>query len=286
MNVVLPRKEKMNKKAVALYIVSILICVLAAIVVACSQYFGPEKLDQMIATNTNKGVQKEVDEELLIAGFDELFTNQIEAYQSSVNIKKIDDSKDIIYPYYQKQEKQENNYDLDICIPFFNIDNEIVKKYNEAIEGDFVKKAESVLESKNSNVIYTVQYVATVEEDILSLMIRSNLKDGSSAQRVIIQTYHFDLKNNKEVTLEDLLNRKSIQIADVENKVKQQIETEQKKVEDLKALGYNIFERNAEDEMYQVKNTDQFFIKDGNIYLIYAYGNEALTSELDLIIVS
>ena len=285
MNVVLPKKEKMNKKAVALYIVSILICVLAAIVVACSQYFGPEKLDQMIATNTNKGVQKEVDEELLIAGFDELFTNQIEAYQSSVNIKKIDDSKDIIYPYYQKQEKQENNYDLDICIPFFNIDNEIVKKYNEAIEGDFVKKAESVLESKNSNVIYTVQYVATVEEDILSLMIRSNLKDGSSAQRVIIQTYHFDLKNNKEVTLEDLLNRKSIQIADVENKVKQQIETEQKKVEDLKALGYNIFERNAEDEMYQVKNTDQFFIKDGNIYLIYAYGNEALTSELDLIIV-
>ena len=286
MNVVLPKKEKMNKKAVALYIVSILICVLAAIVVACSQYFGPEKLDQMIATNTNKGVQEEVDEELLIAGFDELFTNQIEAYQSSVNIKKIDDSKDIIYPYYQKQEKQVNNYDLDICIPFFNIDNEIVKKYNEAIEGDFVKKAESVLESKNSNVIYTVQYVATVEEDILSLMIRSNLKDGSSAQRVIIQTYHFDLKNNKEVTLEDLLNRKSIQIADVENKVKQQIETEQKKVEDLKALGYNIFERNAEDEMYQVKNTDQFFIKDGNIYLIYAYGNEALTSELDLIIVS
>lgn len=285
MNVVLPRKEKMNKKAVALYIVSILICVLAAIVVACSQYFGPEKLDQMIATNTNKGVQEEVDEELLIAGFDELFTNQIDAYQSSVNIKKIDDSKEIIYPYYQKQEKQDNDYDLDICIPFINIDNEIVKKYNEAIERDFVEKAESVLESENNNVIYTVQYVATVEDDILSLMIRSNLKDGSSAQRVIIQTYHFDLKNNKEVTLEDLLNQNGVQIADVENKVKQQIETEQKKVEDLKALGYNIFERNAEDEMYLVKNTDQFFIKDGNIYLIYAYGNEALTSELDLIIV-
>ena len=285
MNVVLPKKEKMNKKAVALYIVSILICVLAAIVVACSQYFGPEKLDQMIATNTNKGVQKEVDEELLIAGFDELFTNQIEAYQSNVDIKKIDDSKDIIYPYYQKNEKLENRYDLYICIPFFNIDNDILKKYNEAIEGDFVKKAESVLESKNSNVIYTVQYVATVEDDILSLMIRSNLKDGSSAQRVIIQTYHFDLKNNKEVTLEDLLERKGILITDVENKVKQQIATEQKKVEDLKALGYNIFERNAEDEMYLVKNTDQFFIKDGNIYLIYAYGNEALTSELDLIIV-
>lgn len=285
MNVTLPKKEKMNKKAVALYIVSIVICILAAIIVACSQYFGSEELDQIIATNTSKVVQGEVDEELLIAGFDELFTNQIEAYQSSVNIKKIDDSKDIVYSYYQKQEKKENNYDLDICIPFFNIDNDVTKKYNEAIERDFIKKAESVLESQNSNVIYTVQYIATVEEDILSLMIRSNLKDGSSAQRVIIQTYHFDLKNNKEVTLEDLLNRKGIAIADVENKVKQQIAIEQKKVEDLKALGYNIFERNAEDAMYQVKNTEQFFVKDGNIYLIYAYGNEALTSELDLIIV-
>ena len=285
MNVTLPKKEKMNKKAVALYIVSIVICILAAIIVACSQYFGSEELDQIIATNTSKVVQGEVDEELLIAGFDELFTNQIEAYQSSVNIKKIDDSKDIVYSYYQKQEKKENNYDLDICIPFFNIDNDVTKKYNEAIERDFIKKAESVLESQNSNVIYTVQYIATVEEDILSLMIRSNLKDGSSAQRVIIQTYHFDLKNNKEVTLEDLLNRKGIAIADVENKVKQQIAIEQKKVEDLKALGYNIFERNAEDAMYQVKNTEQFFIKNGNIYLIYAYGNEALTSELDLIIV-
>ena len=285
MNVILPKKDKMNTKAVILYIISIIICVFAAIVVACSQYFGPDELDQMIAINTNKGLQEEVDEELLIAGFDELFTNQIEAYQSNVDIKKIDDSKDIIYPYYQKNEKLENRYDLYICIPFFNIDNDILKKYNEAIEGDFVKKAESVLESKNSNVIYTVQYVATVEDDILSLMIRSNLKDGSSAQRVIIQTYHFDLKNNKEVTLEDLLERKGILITDVENKVKQQIATEQKKVEDLKALGYNIFERNAEDEMYLVKNTDQFFIKDGNIYLIYAYGNEALTSELDLIIV-
>ena len=285
MNIILPKKEKLDKKAIVLYILSILICILAIIVVVCSQYFGADKLDQLIEINANKGTQEELDEELLIAGFDELFTNQVNNYQTSSSIKKIDDTKDIIYPYYQKQEKKENNYDLDICIPFFNIDNEIVKRYNEAIEGDFVKKAENVLESQNSNVIYTVQYVATVEDDILSLMIRSNLKDGSSAQRVIIQTYHFDLKNNKEVTLEDLLKRKGISITDVENKVKQQIATEQKRVEDLKALGYNIFERNVKDEMYLVKNTEQFFIKDGNIYLIYAYGNEALTSELDLIIV-
>lgn len=284
MNVVLPKKEKMNKKAVTLYIVAIVICVLAVIIVACSQYFGVEELDQMIAINTNKNQQEE-NEELLIVGFDELFKNKIEDYKSNVDIKKIDDTKDIIYPYYEKQEKQDNHYDIDICIPFFNIDNENLKQYNEKIENDFVKKVESVLQTKNKNTIYTVQYIATVEDDILSLMIRSNLKNGFSAQRVIIQTYHFDLKENKILTLEDVLNRKEIDIAQVEEKVKQKIREEQKKVEDLKALGYNIFERNLNDDMYLVKNTEQFFMKNGIIYLIYAYGNEALTSEMDLIII-
>lgn len=285
MNVILPKKEKMNKKAITLYIVSIAICILAVIVVVCSQYFGAEELDKMLAINTNKDIQKKVDEELLITGFDDLFTNQIDTYKSSVNIKKIDDTKDIIYSYYEKQEKQDNNYDIDICIPFFNIENDTLKKYNESIQNDFVKKAENVLQSQNKNTIYTVQYIATVEDDILSLMIRSNLKDGSSAQRVIIQTYHFDLKENKVVTLEEVLNKKSIQVAKVEEKVKQQVDEEQKKVEDLKALGYNIFERDLNNDMYLVKNTEQFFMKNGIIYLIYAYGNEALTSEMDLIII-
>lgn len=285
MNVILPKKEKMSKKAITLYIVSIAICILAVIVVVCSQYFGAEELDKMLAINTNKDIQKQVDEELLITGFDDLFTNQIDTYKSSVNIKKIDDTKDIIYSYYEKQEKQDNNYDIDICIPFFNIENDTLKKYNESIQNDFVKKAENVLQSQNKNTIYTVQYIATVEDDILSLMIRSNLKDGSSAQRVIIQTYHFDLKENKVVTLEEVLNKKGIQVAKVEEKVKQQVGEEQKKVEDLKALGYNIFERDLNNDMYLVKNTEQFFMKNGIIYLIYAYGNEALTSEMDLIII-
>lgn len=285
MNVIVPKKEKMNKKAITLYIVSIAICILAVIVVVCSQYFGAEELDKMLAINTNKDIQKQVDEELLITGFDDLFTNQIDTYKSSVNIKKIDDTKDIIYSYYEKQEKQDNNYDIDICIPFFNIENDTLKKYNESIQNDFVKKAENVLQSQNKNTIYTVQYIATVEDDILSLMIRSNLKDGSSAQRVIIQTYHFDLKENKVVTLEEVLNKKGIQVAKVEEKVKQQVGEEQKKVEDLKALGYNIFERDLNNDMYLVKNTEQFFMKNGIIYLIYAYGNGALTSEMDLIII-
>lgn len=58
---------------------------------------------------------------------------------------------------------------------------------------------------KIKNVIFTVEYVANVQDDILSLMIKSNLKEGSNAQRIIIQTYNYDLRNNKEISLERVL---------------------------------------------------------------------------------
>ena len=128
--------------------------------------------------------------------------------------------------------------------------------------------------------------MATIRlNNILSLIIRANLKQASSAQRLIIQTYNYDLKNNKEVSLEDVINSKQLTVEDVEKKIKEKITTEQQKVQDLNSLGYSVFERNSEDEMYKVENSKEFFIKDGDIYIIYAYGNENLTSEMDLVIV-
>ena len=56
-------------------------------------------------------------------------------------------------------------------------------------------------------------------------------------------------------------------------------------MEDLRSLGYKIFERNPENDMYKIKNSQEFFVKDGNIYIIYAYGNEELTTEMDLVII-
>lgn len=81
-------------------------------------------------------------------------------------------------------------------------------EYNKEIEDIFVNKARNVLQSENKNIIYTVEYVANVQDDILSLMIRSNLKEGVSAQRIIIQTYNYDLRNNKEINLEEVLKIK------------------------------------------------------------------------------
>ena len=51
-------------------------------------------------------------------------------------------------------------------------------------------------------------------------MIRSNLKEGSSAQRVIIETYNYDLRNNKEISLEEVLRIENIEQSALQEKIK------------------------------------------------------------------
>ena len=85
------------------------------------------------------------------------------------------------------------------------------------------KETEDILASENQNTIYTVEYIANVQDDILSLMIRSNLKEGASAQRVIIETFNYDLRNNKEISLEELLKIKGLNKQEVQEKINNEI---------------------------------------------------------------
>lgn len=285
MNVTLPKKEKTDIKAVIIYTISIISCIIAAIVVAISQYLGTDELERILSVGGSNMTQEDIDEQILISGFDNIFNNQLEQYNLDIVLNKKDEEKEIIYTGYEKQESKENDYDLDLHIPYINIDDEKIENMNNDIKETFENKAENVLQSENQNVIYTVQYEATIENDILSLIIKSNLKQSTSAQRLIIRTYNYDLKNKKEITLQELINKNGLNENDVQNKIKQEIENEQKKVEDLKSLGYEIFERDLESKIYNIENSDEFFIKDGKIYIIYPYGNNDLTSEMDLVII-
>ena len=285
MNVNLPKKAKISVKAVIIYTVSIITCIIAVIIAGLSIYYGSDELDRLITIGGSSLTQADEQYQSLVSNFDDVFQNHLEEYTTDVNIKKIDEGQDLVYTYYAKDENKKNSYDINLNIPYINIDNEIIAAYNEEIKQTYEEKAESTLQSENGNIIYTLQYEATIENDILSLIIRSNLKEGSSAQRLIVQTFNYDLRNNKEITLEELIELKQLNVNDVQNRIDEEITAEYRRVEDLKSLGYLIFERNPEDEMYKIENSQDFFVKDGNIYIIYAYGNENLTREMDLVIV-
>ena len=285
MNVNLPKKAKVSVKAVIIYTVSIITCIIAIIIVGLAIYYGSDELDRLITIGGSSVTQADEEYQLLVSNFDDVFQNRLEEYTTDVSIKKIDEAQEIVYTYYTKDENKKNSYDMNLNIPYINIDNETIAAYNKEIKQTYEEKAETTLQSENENIIYTLQYEATIENDILSLIIRSNLKEGSSAQRLIIQTFNYDLRNNKEITLEEMINIKQLNVNDVQNKIDAEITSQHQRVEDLRSLGYGVFERNPENEMYKIENSQDFFVKDGNIYIIYAYGNENMTSEMDLVIV-
>lgn len=287
MKITIPEKNKVRKRDLIIYISSLVVCILAIIISIYVQFFGSIDISKLVGKAKEKEFGQKTDEqiELLKADFDKVYINSIEEYQEPNNIKKLDNEKKLVYTEYEKKESKVNSYDLEVRIPQINIDNEIIAKCNKEIQDVFTNKTNSVLESENKNIIYTVEYVATIQDDTLFLMIRSNLKEGSSAQRVIIQTYNYDLKNNKQLTLKELLEKEGIEEQVVNAKIKNTINQEQEKVEALKELGYNIYNRDYSKDMYKLENTTEFYLTGNTLYIIYAYGNETFTSELDLVII-
>ena len=285
MNLNLPKKPKMNVKSVVIYTISAIVCIIAITIVGLSIYYGSEELDRLITIGGSSVTPSDEEYQLLVANFDNLFQNKVEIDSTDVNIEKVNEEQDVIYTYYSKDESKENYYDINVNIPYINMNDEIIQQYNEEIKKTYEKKVENILQTQSKNTIYTLQYEATIENDILSLIIRANLKEGTSAQRLIIQTFNYDLKNHKQITLEELITLKGLNVNDVQNKINQEIRIQYQRVEDLKSLGYEIFERNPENEIYKIENSQEFFIKDGKIYIVYAYGNENLTSEMDLVII-
>ena len=282
MNVTLPEKNKINKRRIIIYSIAIFACILAIVVIIGIQILGNDVVDNFFGVS--KITKKtEEEEDRLKANFDTLFQNQLEN-NSSCEVKKIDKNKDIVYTNYENTDKSANNYEMNVNLPYINIKNQSVQDYNENIKNIFQAKAEEVLKSTNSNVIYTVKYEAYIENNILSLIIYSDLKQDASAQRIIIQTFNFNLETNKELTLEDIIKIYELDEKTVQDKIDNEIKTEEKKAEDLKALGYNVFTRDTKSDMYKIKNATEFFVHNNNLYIIYAYGNDKLTSERDIVV--
>ena len=50
------------------------------------------------------------------------------------------------------------------------------------------------------------------------------------------------------------------------------------------ATGQIVYKRDLNNAMYLTENATNFFLgKDGQIYIVYAYGNNNVTSEIDII---
>lgn len=274
--------EIINKKLKIFYIVIIAICIIAVIVAIMIQV-------QKNTEENNVSNLPAIEEDKISnyqEEFDSIFENKVNYLENnSYKIEKLQDDEEIIYSGYQIQEKKLNTYELDVNIPYINIKNSVTEEFNKEIVDVFERKAKSVLNSTSGDVVYTVKYCAYISNNILSLVIRSTLKEGTNPQRDMVETYNYDLINQKEYTVDEILEAKGITKREANQKIQEEIQRVQKNVEELQKLGYTIYSRDPEDDMYSINNVTEYFIgKDNAFYIIYAYGNKNLTDEMDIVV--
>lgn len=277
------KENTKNNNLKIFYISIIIICVVSLIAAIIIQIKSKEEKEPGNTLNTiTEGETSEYKEK-----FNELFENKVNYLENnSYKITKNEEDKEIIYTGYQIDENKINDYDLNVNIPYININNKIIDEFNQNIKETFEIKAKSVLNTKNSNTIYNVNYSAYITNNILSLVIRSTLKEGNSAQRDIVQTYNYDLTNQKELTIEELLDMKNVTKQQANTTIREEIKKVQQNVEELSKLGYNVYPRDYTSDIYNINNVTEYFIGEDNaLYIIFAYGNQNITSEMDIVII-
>lgn len=214
-----------------------------------------------------------------------LFTNSFETNEyDSTNINKLNNEKDIVYSAYDIQEKTEN-YELDVHLPVINIKGEVPVSFNKITQAVFVDKASEILNNQiEEKAIFSVNYVAYINGDILSLIIQSTLKVGANPQRVVLQAHNYNLTTGEKVNLEDILSQKNIIQSECQEKINKVVTRAQEEAQILVQSGYTVYNRDLSNEMYKIQNVPNYFLgTNGELYIIFAYGNNNYTSEMDIV---
>lgn len=219
-------------------------------------------------TNRDKMSEEEpIDKEQLEIEFNDLFTNEENQYVSTL---------------YKIQEEKSGKYKIDAYIPRIHLDNKIDNEVNNEINLSFVNK---ILQVYNDSKIYTIlkiNYATSIQDNRLSVIIKCSLKEGSNAQRTIIKTYNYDIESKEKIKIVDLIQEQKK--ADLQEEINQKIQLKLKKEATLAEQGYNVYRRDVESDIYKIENANEFYIKDKILYIIYCYGNNSFTSEVDLIV--
>lgn len=265
------------------YIVLIIICIFAIGFGVYMQFFKDEKLGVIFGISKEK---EDLEIKEIKENFFNIFTNElVTIHNYDGHVEKIKEDMDLVITAKDTEGKEEN-YTINLKIPYFNINNETAIKMNQDINKVFGGKSERVLASTSKeNVIFNVKYKAYLNENILSIVILSELKEGNDNQRIIMRTYNYNLKENNEVKINDIINSKNIDIKNANKQIKETIDSSQKASFDLQEMGYSVNVRDSNSDEYKVENAQNFFIGEkGYLYIIYPYGNKEFTSEMDIVV--
>lgn len=187
---------------------------------------------------------------------------------------------------YNMEKNKQGKYEVDVNVPLVNIETDTAKAINDEINNIFGKKLLEVVRESTVQTKYSVDYIAYTNNNILSLIIKATLKEGNHAQRIMVKTYNYDLRENKLATLLDYMEKNSINKSAVQNQIINYIREKSGTVDTALAQQYNLYVRDVRSDEYLIENIENYYIgQDGKLYIVFAYGNNNETETVDVIIV-
>ena len=284
---VLFNKVLRNKKYKILFFLIIsLMCVAAVCIGIYIQFFYRFSATDPLMLGINIGSKKTSEYyNNLKTEFNSIFTSELITEEPNTRFDRIQANKEIIYTGYNLKNEDENFYQIDIKIPRLNINTDVAKKINEEIENEFYDKANNIMRNMEGYTIYTVNYSAYVNKDIASIVIKASLKEDGKNEKVTIKTYNYSIPGKNTVSLNELIELKQTTKKEVQNNIDDEIKKAYNNALAISEEYGSTYNRKLDDKMYQIDNTTEFFLtNEGNVYIVYPYGNKEYTNEMDIVI--
>ena len=192
---------------------------------------------------------------------------------------------DIVYTGYNLKNEDETYYSIDVKVPVININTDIAKEINSEIKKEFHDKASTYMRQTEQNVVYSTDYAAYINEQILSIVIKASVKEGENPEKIIIKTYNYNILEDKKVSFDDMIKYKGTDSKIVQEKINDEIKTAHDNAIIIAEQFGNMYNRDLNSEIYKVENTENYFLtQDGYVYVVYSYGNNEYTNVVDVII--
>ena len=254
-----------------------------------------KKLPPFVITNNfiywcnlgiNIGSQKTAEEIVVLkSNFNNLFTNSIIINSENVRVDRIETTKDLVYTGYNLVNEDENYYSVNAQIPILNINNDQAKQINAEIKTLFYDQANSIMRRNEGKTIYTVSYASFVNGNVLSMVIKSTLKEEGKSEKVSVKTYNYSILEHKMVSLDNLIKEKGKTNEEIQNIINEDIKKAYNNAEIIADQYGTLYQRDLSSDIYKLENAENYFLtQDGYVYIIYAYGNNDYTNEMDIII--
>ena len=242
-------------------LIVILVCIIALCIGIYVEFFYEYSKADPLMIGIKVGAEKSNEYyNNLKLEFNNIFTNTLETENPNNKFDKIQDNKDVIYTAYSLNNEDENYYQINSQIPSINIDSQNAKSINDKIKEEFYNQANAIMRKTGDFTIYNVSYAAFINEDIVSIVVKSSLKEKNKNEKVVVKTYNYCIPDESILSLEGLIELKQMTKKQIQSKINEEIKKSYKNALAIAEQYGSTYERNPENEMYKIENTKEFFL--------------------------